>query len=283
MTEIVIEGNQNSNLNSRQQNEARSFFASKLNGREFFCGLNSDFNKGCNKSITELLTIWEAKQISKGKKICKCGWQQLRLEHGNTNGNISKPKICPECKGVRRIEPILLVNEKSGNGLDRIVDNAEEKFGNVCLYCKSCQMIWDRRQDQSDLTPKQKENAEYTTIKSKAVRPNLPYDLKDVLSKENHICYEVVVNHWTTDPKYKCSQKLIQQVIKAWQGKANGFSIVNKDVYGFNCDYDICNGDHIVLTSDILNHKIKPIKSDYQAMIDTENDLKNLDKFVSYE
>jgi len=275
LTEIIVEGCQKSNLNSKQQSEARCFFSSLLNDREYFCGLNSDDYKGCRKTITELITLWEANQIKNGKKICVCGWEQLGSEH-----KTKKPKTCPQCKGVRRIEPMLFINEKSGYGLHRTKINEGDEdydaFGNVCLYCKSCQMIWDRRQNQSDLTSAEKDTAEYTTRKSKAVRSNLPNDMKDILAKEKHLCYEVVVNHWTTNPKYNCSQKLIQQVIKAWQGKAVGFVIVNKDVYGFECDSDICNDDHIVLKADLLNHTIVPIISDYQVMVDTERDLNKL-------
>ncbi len=275
---IVIEGNQTTNLNSRQQNEARCYFSYLLNGREHHCGLNADYNKGCKKTVSELNTIWEAKQISKGKKICKCGWQQLTTLHGNKDGNIKPPKKCPECNGVRRVEPLLFINEKFGNGLHRFVDDVEEKYGNVCEYCKSCQMIWDRKLSQVDLPLRDKNNADYTTIKSVQVRPNFPNDLKNYLAKHTHACYQEVINTWTK--KYKCAQKLLELSFNSWFDTPDGFDIIDINEYSnFKCDSKHCDSDHIVLKTDIINHKLVKIQSDFDSFNQIENDLQKIDNF----
>lgn len=230
---IEVAGTQSTNLNNREIEESRCFI-SKVKG--LFCGANADSGKGCGKTVNDLKTIWEADLIKQKKKPCKC-----EFVHIPTSTNQRQPNKCPECKGVIRIQPFLFVNEKQGNGLHRYIDEVFEYCGNVCFYCKSCNMIYDRK--HGDIKPGEK--ATYQARKSHEVRPKFVNTLEDYLAPNMHICFKDCINRWSGMEMFKCSQETLENAF--WQFYDVKFSLIDALEYGINCEYRKCDGNHIIL------------------------------------
>ena len=249
--EITVLGNQYTTLNQRQIEEVRCYLSFIGN----YCGANADDNKGCGKSVAELKTLYNAELIKNGKKICQCS-------NSNTNPKKRIPAKCPDCKGIIRTHPFLLINEKNGNGIHRVLvfeDSSEiyELYGNVCYYCKSCNMKFDRR--KGDIKPS--ESATFHARKSHDIRPKFKNEMLDFLSKYREICYKAMINKWSGRDDYKCSQDLLESAFD--QELDRTISLIEISEFKIKCNYPKCNGYHVILYGE------DPIKivSDYETYI----------------
>src|SRR3990167_2140644 len=221
-------GTQKSNLNSDQIEEARCFL-SQIYGN--FCGAGAEQGKGCGKTVEELEMLWKSEYLRKNQK------------------------------SPLRKHPFLFINEKQGNGLHRIINNKMEYCGNVCYYCKSCNMIFDRR--TGDIKPD--ERATFQARKSHEVRPKFKNALRDHLSKFGNICYKACINKWSCSDEFKCSQDTLEEAFR--QEFDRTLDLINIAEYGIECNYKMCTGEHIILKG------FKPTvkESDYNKFLEESN------------
>lgn len=252
--EVELFGNQKSNLNGSQIRDARCFLA---NVYGVFCGAGSDYGKGCHKTVTELEIIWKADLIKKGIKPCECGWN-------NPSDKVKNPSKCPECSGVIRKHPFLVVNEKIGNGLHQIIDNKFVPFANVNFFCKSCNMVFDRKSGDNKFL--EKSTAQFR--KSHQVRPYFKNKLVDHLAKHIEICYSGCINKWSNRDDFKCSQELLQLAFD--QIYDVSVDLIEISDYGIECSYKKCNGKHIILKG--LPPAKKGVGSDYDKFLEENDD-----------
>lgn len=221
-----LHGDQNSKLNSNQIQEARCFL-SQLHGR--FCGAGTDNGEGCGKSVDDLELIWKAGFITRNEKI-------------------------PE-----RVHPFLVINEKNGYGLHRYLDGKFDYCGNVNYFCKSCNMIYNRRSGRVQ----QGETTTYQSRTSNKIRPKFKNELRDTLAKSEHVCYKACINKWSGRDDYACSQELLENAFD--QEYDVVFDLIDTEQHKIKCGYKKCNGQHIVLKGFIP----KP-KSDFDAFFDEQ-------------
>ncbi len=205
---IVSKEYRDSNLNSREIEEARNYFRFLGKGSQAYCGLNADDGRGCGKPLQRLEDEWIV---------------------------LRKKRNLP----LVRQKPLLIVNEKQGYGLHRFKDGKLEYCGNVNYYCYHCNRIEGKIKD--DVKPD--ENSGYEIKKSKFVRPRFKKELELQVVRFGDVCKMAVVNKWS-DEKYFCSQKLLENCINQLVDRK--ILIVDKDEWGFNCKYPLCNGDHII-------------------------------------
>lgn len=254
MDEVEVISNSNTRLNSIMIEEARCYLSFIGN----FCGSNSDNNRGCLKTADELLILWKGKIRRQGFKICECNSNDPDLE-------IKHTYRCMVCDGTKRIQPTLTVNEKKGFGLHRTINGKFELYGNVCYYCKSCQMLFDRRSGDE-----QHGKITWHSIKSHQIRPKFKNELTEFLSKNTEICYKFCINTWSGREDYKCSQDLLENSFDQEFGIT--FDLIDAVEYGIDCSYKKCNGNHI-----ILNGRPPIVRTDYKALLDEEETNKKKD------
>ena len=239
-------GTQTSNLNNDQITEGRCFL-SQIYG--CYCGAGADYGKGCQKTVIELELIWKADLIKKGKKICECSFVAL--------GKLHREKFnkCPDCKGIIRQQPFLVVNEKIGNGLHLIINDILEKYANINYFCKSCNMIFDRK--RGDINSNERNTAQFR--KSHQVRPKFKNEMRDYLAKFNEICYKGMINKWSGRDDYNCSQEVLEDAFD--QELQVSVDMFNISEFGMECNYKKCSGEHVKL----INYPIEKIVSAYLA------------------
>ena len=221
-TEYSKYGSQYSNLNAGQIEEGRCFLSYIGN----VCGANCDHGEGCHRNVDELKTLWEAEFIQKKQPI-----------------------------PIRK-QPFLFVNEKKGYGLHRYLDGKFQYCGNINYFCKSCNMLYNRR--VGDLTPEKKS---FETIKSHEVRPKFKNELASFLGKYVDICKKACINKWSGREDYNCSQQLLYNALDQELGKI--FDLIDKYEYGIKCNYIKCDGQHIIMIGNPPT-----VKTDYQAFLD---------------
>jgi len=219
---------QKSNLNSVQQDEGRCYLTQVFGN---YCGANADGN-GCGKTVDDLYTIWKAELIKKGIKVCNCGW---------INDSNQKIKSCPECHGLRRIQPLLLVNEKFGNGLHLRVKGVKFYCKNINYFCKSCNMVYFRKSGDVQT----QESTSFESRKSHEVRPLFINKLKQYCIHHTHICANECINKWSGSEEFKCSQQVLGNALK--QELDITFDVIEIEKYGIKCNYPLCNQKHIII------------------------------------
>jgi len=206
LPEIDVVGEQNSNLNGKQIEEARSLLSTMFGN---YCGAGCDIKTGCGKTVEELKTLWKAGFIQKNLPI------------------------------PNRVAPFLIVNEKKGRGLHRTINGRRDDYGNINYFCKSCNMIYDRR--SGDI--KADEKATFQSRKSHEIRPRFKNELPTFLKENSHACFNEVMNKWSNE--YVCSQELLKNAYDQM------FDIVvdeiNTNDFGIQCGYGKCNGTHIII------------------------------------
>lgn len=207
MPVIEIVGDQSSNLNSNQIEEARSFLSCIGN----FCGANADLDSGCHKTVEQLETLWKAHLIQKNLPI------------------------------PQRIHPYLVVNEKHGRGLHRTINGVMQYCGNVNYFCKSCNMVYSRR--TGDVRPDEK--ASYQARKSHEVRPKFRNEIKRYLMTNTHACYTEIMNKWSGTAEFKSTQETLENAYK--QEFDVTLDEIDIAEYGIKCGYKKCNGIHIII------------------------------------
>ncbi len=208
LPEIEIIGTQESNLNGKQIDSARSFLSNVYGN---VCGAGCDLTTGCGRSPSELETLWKAKFIQKNLPI-------------------------PERKA-----PFLIVNEKKGRGLHRTVNGKFDAFGNVNYFCKTCNMIYDRR--MGDIKVTEKATATFQARKSHEVRPRFKTELPEYLKRNTHGCFNEIMNKWSDE--YICSQELLKNTYdQIFDLIVDEIEIVD---FGIKCEYGKCNGTHIII------------------------------------
>lgn len=198
-----------SKLNASEIEEARCYLRFLAKGSVPYCGLNSDDSKGCGKNITKLQDEWNIKQKFKKKES-------------------------------KRIKPFLVINEKKGYGLHRYKNGNLEYCGNTNYFCFSCNAI-EKREGSNVIVDA---NAGYSNTKSRKVRPLFKEKLLEHLAKLGDICEEGCVNKWSDTGMFDCAQKLLRESI----GQLIDHRVlrVNKLDYGFECEYSMCSGMHLV-------------------------------------
>ena len=227
LPQIDTVGEQTTNLNSKQIEGARSFLSNMFGN---YCGAGCDLKSGCGRTIPQLTTLWEAGFIQKNQQIPK------------------------------RKTPFLIVNEKKGRGLHRQINGKRDDYGNVNYFCKSCNMIYDRRSGDIRVD----EKATFQARKSHEVRPRFKNDLTEYLKEHSHGCFTEIMNKWSNSDEYKCSQELLKQAYDQI------FDIVVDEIqtsdFDIKCKYGKCNGVHIIIKGEppIMNMT----KQDLNAFID---------------
>ncbi len=223
-----IVSERDSKLNEREIDEARSYLGFLANHSEPYCGLNRDNDgKGCNKTISNLYMEWVVKRNLEGKDLI-------------------------------RKKPLLVINEKTGYGLHRYKDGKLEYCGNINYYCNSCNKK-DRREDSNVQVDA---HAGYSNTKSRKVRPKFKEILEDHLIKFGDICEEGCVNKWSDTGMFDCAQKLLRESIN--QLMDHRILRVQKDEWGFECNYSLCNGWHLIHRE--TNNQPIPKMTDQQAL-----------------
>lgn len=157
----------------------------------------------------------------------------------------------------------MLINEKNGRGLHRVIlfeDGTEsfEIYGNVCYYCKSCNMKFDRR--KGDIKPS--ETATFHARKSHDIRPRFKNEMLDFLAKNREICYKAMINKWSGRDDYRCSQDLLESSFD--QELDRTVSLIEISEYNLKCNYIKCNGYHVILKGE---DPVKVVR-DYDAFMD---------------
>ena len=225
--DVITLGNQHSCLNSNQIKQSQEYLNTTFG---LFCGAGADNNKGCGMTPKELEIIWSKKFLDEREKI-----------------------------PVRK-KPYLIINEKNGYGLHRLVDGETQYFGNICYYCYSCNQLYDKN-NKTKAESNNYELSNYESKKSKEVRPVFPDNLKNHLSKFGDICYKACVNKWSRLDIYSCSQQLLNNILD--QMIDVDIELIDKNDFGLECYYSKCNGQHIIL----LGKYPIPNKSDYDTMM----------------
>lgn len=205
---VNVLGEQESNLNAVQIEEARSFLSSAYG---LYCGAGADYHEGCNRDVTQLKTLWESDFIRKNKQIPK------------------------------RSHPFLVINEKKGRGLHREINGKYQYCGNVNFLCKSCNMIYSRRTDDMfDST-----NASYNVKKSKRVRLPFRNKIRHHLIQNTHACMKEIFNKWSGNDEFKTTQETLQNAYD--QEFDVSLDEIDVGEYGIDCKYKKCNGTHIII------------------------------------
>lgn len=254
MTEDILEHIvyfQESNLNAIQQEEGRCFLSQVFGN---YCGANGD-GSGCARTAVELYKIWEAEQIKKGFKVCDCSW---------INQSNNKIKKCPNCSGIRRTHPLLVVNEKFGNGLHLKIDGVKFYCKNINYFCKSCNMRYYRK--SGDV--KTQESASFESRKSHEVRPLFVNKLKQYLIYHTHICSNECINKWSGSEEFKCSQQVLSHAL--YQNLDITFDLIEIEKYGIKCNYVLCNQKHIIIKGEEPTISL----DDYNAYFEQKADEK---------
>jgi hypothetical protein len=237
LPQIDVIGEQNTNLNSIQIEQARSFLSSVYGN---YCGAGCDLRTGCGKNVQQLETLWQAGFIQKNQPIPK------------------------------RVAPFLIVNEKKGRGLHRLVNGKRDDFGNVNYFCKSCNMIYDRRSGDIQVF----EKATFQARKSHEIRPKFKNELAEFLKENTHGCFNEIMNKWSDE--YKCSQELLKQAYDQI------YDIVIDEIqtvdYDIRCKYGKCNGTHIIIKGEppVINLS----KQDLNAFLDEMKERHKDDEFA---
>lgn len=204
---VVLAGDQNSNLNQKQIDLARSYLTTAFGN---YCGAGSDNGEGCGRTVQQLKTIWEAKYLQRNEQV------------------------------PFRQQPFLVVNEKYGYGLDRFNEHGKlQMFGNVNYYCRSCNMMYNRR--SSGISGNEKTT--YQSRKSHEVRPAFKNDLLVHLDKCVHTCLKATINKWSGH-RYNCSQELLENALD--QELDVTIDLIDTQQFSISCDYPKCNGTHII-------------------------------------
>lgn len=176
----------------------------------------------CRKTIQQLRTHWEAKQIIEGLD----------------------PKA--------RDRPYLTIQEINGRGVDSIDSTGEIiPFGNVEWACFSCQQKYCRFDDP--ILPDTKSS--YQARKGRVVRRKFPIKLTNVLSK-GQICYKAMINKWTGKTVFDCSQDLLEacfdtNVDVIWK-LVDVDDVMPDDE---ECKYSKCNGKHVIFSEQYIKHE----------------------------
>ncbi len=178
----------------------------------------------CRKTLQELRSRWEAEQILAG--------------HNPTN----------------RKMPYLTIQEIRGRGVDSIdlITHEIIPFGNVEWSCWSCQQTYYTINDP--IMPDSKSS--YQARKGKPVRHGFKKQLTNHLAKDYHICFKAMVNKWSGDTMFDCSQDLLESSFDTYLDVIWKLEDVDKVMpEGEECNYQKCNGKHVILISKDLKEK----------------------------
>lgn len=183
----------------------------------------------CRKTIQELREKWEATQILAGDS-------------------------------THRKMPYLTIQEKNGRGVDTIDPDTDEiiPFGNVEWACWSCQQKYFTINDP--IMPDLKSS--YQARKGKPVRRAFKKHLTNELTKQSHVCYKAIINKWTGETMFDCSQDLLESAFDSYFDVIWKLEDVDKLIpEDEECGYKKCNGKHVVFSEKYLREK----KSDFDV------------------
>lgn len=188
----------------------------------------------CRKTIAQLSDYWVAYQTLKGKSTI-------------------------------RIRPYLTIQEINGRGVDSIDTKTNEiiPFGNVEWSCFSCQQQFYTKNDP--IMPDSKSS--YQARKGKPVRRAFKTRLTNHLAKEYHICYKAMINKWSGDTMFDCSQDLLESAFDSYLDVIWKFVNVEEVIpEPDECGYDKCNHKHVIL----INKNPQNIKTDYDVFLEEQ-------------
>lgn len=151
-----------------------------------------------------------------------------------------------EDKIIRRLKgkpprklPLLVINHKDGSKAIHSYKNGKLiPYGNVCLYCYPC----NRKYDVKNPEIRTDEKRTYASRKSHQSRPKFVRMVNNYITKFNHICLKKALNQYSK--ALNCSQELCEQSYLQQHGTR--WDEINISEYGINCDYNYCNGVHVI-------------------------------------
>jgi len=186
----------------------------------------------CQKTILELEITWKATQHLRGKS-------------------------------TERKRPYLTIQEKNGRGLDSIDSITSELilFGNIDWACYSCQQKFYTVNDA--ILPDSKSS--YQARKGKPVRRQFKIRLSGHLAKHGDLCYKAIINKWSGETVYDCSQDLLESAFDTYLNVIWIFIDVD-------CKYPKCNGKHVIL----MDKPVPQKKSDYEVFLDEHDENRDV-------
>lgn len=188
----------------------------------------------CRKTLQQLKEHWEASQLINGRSTV-------------------------------RVRPYLTIQEKNGRGVDSIDPETKEiiPFGNVEWACFSCQQFFFTKNDP--IMPDSKSS--YQARKGKPVRRAFKIRLTNHLAKEYHICYKAMINKWSGDTMFDCSQDLLESAFDTYLDVIWKFVDVDEVIpEPEECGYGKCNHKHVIL----INKNSKNTKTDYDVFLEEQ-------------
>lgn len=187
----------------------------------------------CKKTITDLEITWKAKQHLSGKS-------------------------------TERTRPYLTIQEKNGRGLDSIDSITSEviPFGNIDWACYSCQQKFYTVNDS--ILPDSKSS--YQARKGKPVRRKFKIRLSGHLAKHGEVCYKAIINKWSGESMYDCSQDLLESAFDSYLNVIWIFLDV------IPCEYPKCNGKHVIL----MDSPTPKVSTDYEAYLDEHDENRDV-------
>jgi len=190
----------------------------------------------CGLTLDELILDDFDKRKKKHGNVCRCGW----FYEGKPK---DEPTFCPECKGHRRLRPLLIVEHELGKSTD-----GEMRWG-----CYSCNRIMahtnqEIHTEERELT---REKKDYLIGK-----PALVNFIGDRIrsSEENHVCHDSILYAPFGSRSYSIitKKRWLKEYIWSQENERKG----KFDLFEFSCNSPLCNGQHIafhgMIPTDIL-------------------------------
>lgn len=222
------------NLNAKEHERAISFLAFR----------DRKICQTCELSLDELILDDKDKRRKKYGKICECDW----FHDGKPK---DEPRYCPECKGHRRLRPLLLVEHEDGTNKD----NKNGIYGAGLRWgCFSCNKILSHEEQEihSEERPLTREKMDYVIGK-----PALINFIKDRIknNKDKFVCQGTILNAPFGDRSYSLvtKRRWFNEYVFTSENERKG----KFDLFEYTCTSPLCNGQHIafhgMIPEDIVN------------------------------
>lgn len=186
----------------------------------------------CGLLLEELERDDNINRKKKHGKICECGW----FYDGKAK---DEPSKCPECKGHRRLKPLLVVDHSDGT----LNDDKDGEFGkNLRWLCMSCnrKLSHTKGESLSDERPITREKRD-----SIIGKPGFINYVVDCIrkSKEQHVCQKTILNApfqkktYSIITKTRWLDEFIWTELNQEKGKFDSFTL--------SCESPLCGDQHI--------------------------------------
>jgi len=179
----------------------------------------------CELSLDELILNDKDNRRKKHGKICECGW----FHEGKPK---DEPRLCPKCKGHRRLRPLLIVEHELGKGKDE-----EMRWG-----CYSCNRLMTHvdQEIHSEERPLTREKMDYLIGKPALV--NFVGD-RIIANKDDHVCQGTILNAPFGERSYSLvtKRRWFNEYVWTTENERRG----KFDLFDFTCNSPLCNGQHV--------------------------------------